>query len=158
MTSEYYKSGYSDDERETRSERARQMHQEMVVDEQTGLPRRKFGGAQPRSGRPRALRASEIIAEKVHKEADIYYERLNGIAKEGSDTNSIIAIKELLGIEEKERQVAAEEEQNLDKLQRDEILLLALDLLKETGILGRGLSRVGEVEVIRDGEVTELNP
>lgn len=157
MPSEYYKTGYSEEEREKRRQKAMEMHQEIVVDEQTGLERRKFGGPQPRSGRPRKIRASEVIAQKVVKEADAYFDRLDKIAKEGRDGNSLMAIKELLDIEERERKITVEEEENLDRLHRDELIILALDLLKDTGVIGSGSSRVGEIEIVRDGEFTELN-
>jgi hypothetical protein len=158
MASKYYGTRkLSDEQRKEKSELAKSMHQEIVIDPETGLERRKFGGPQPRSGRPRKPRASEIIAEKVAAEGTAYFSRLDDIAKNHPSANSAIAaIKELLEVEEKERKVAQEEERKLERLHRDELILLAIDLIEKTGIIGSAEIIDGELEGEEDGGYPEL--
>lgn len=159
MASQFFgKQNITEEQRQQRSELAKRMHQEVVVDPQTGLERRKFGGPQPRSGRPRKVTANERIAERVAGEADAYFDRLDDIAKNHPQANAAItAIRELLGIEREEIKRAEQEQQRLDKLQRDDLLLLAIDLINKTGIIGAGFVIDGEIEEIEDGRYPELS-
>ena len=159
MASQYFgKQNLTDEQRKQKSELARRMHQEVVVDPITGEERRKFGGPQPRSGRPRKITANERIAERVATEADAYFDRLDDIAKNHPQaTAAITAIRELLGIEREEVKRAEQEQQRLDKLQRDDLIYLALDLIKKTGIVGGGFIVDGEIEEVEDGGYPELS-
>lgn len=159
MASDYFgKQKLTEEQRQQKSELAKRMHQEVVVDPVTGEERRKFGGPQPRSGRPRKITANEKIAEKVAAEADAYFSRLDDIAKNHPQANaSITAIRELLGIEREEVKRVEQEQQRLDRLQRDDLIYLALDLIKKTGIIGGGFIVDGEAEEIEDGGYPELS-
>ena len=55
----------SEEERLRRSERAKELHQRRNPD---GTP--VFGGPQPGSGRPRKIRMSEVVADKVRAKAE----------------------------------------------------------------------------------------
>lgn len=159
MTSQFFgKQKLTPEQRQQRSELAKRMHNEVVIDPQTGEERRKFGGPQPRSGRPRKISANEKIAEKVAAEADAYFDRLDDIAKNHPQANtSITAIRELLGIEREEIKRVEHEQQRLDKLQRDDLIYLALELIQKTGIIGSGDFIDAEAEVIEDGGYPELS-
>lgn len=141
----------TDEEAERRSKQAKEMNAIVVIDEETGLERRKFGGPQPRSGRPRKIRMSEKVAEKVASEADAYFDRLDGIVKNGTDGNAIAAFRTLREVEEAERKLSQEEEERLDKLQRDELLALVVGKLMSLEDSG-GLKQIQESEVIRELE------
>jgi len=158
MSQYYGKRNITEEERKERSERALRMHNEVVIDSETGLERRKFGGPQPRSGRPRIPRATEKIAERVGREGDAYFNRLDDIAKNHPNANSsIAAIRELLGVEKEELKRVEHEQQRLEKLQRDELILIALDFINKTGIIDSGFDVDGQVENDEDGGYPELS-
>lgn len=149
----------SEERKKFLSEQAKAMHEETVIDQVTGLERRKFGGVQPRSGRPRKPRPTEVMAEMASTEGAAYFQRLDDIAKNHPSANtSISAIREILEVVDKERKIADEQEQKLERLQRDDLILLALDLIKKTGIIPGGTTIDGEFEEIEDGGYTELSP
>lgn len=116
--------------------------------------RRKFGGPQPGSGRPRKKRASEVIAEKVAGEADKLWSELQDLAlNDKSSAIRLKAITDLLSIEERERGIAADEQKNLESLKRDELVVYVLGQiadLKEKGVIPE--------DVIIDGEYTVSEP
>lgn len=153
----YGKQNLTDDQRKAKSDLARAMHQEIVIDEQTGLERRKFGGPQPRSGRPRKPRWTEVVYEEAATEGKAYFDRLDDIAKNHPNANtSIGAIRQILEITDKEEKRQEQEQQRLERLQRDELIYLALDLLEKTGIIGESEIIDGEIEGEENGRYPEL--
>jgi hypothetical protein len=124
----------SPEERERRRQRAIQQHQKVVVDEETGLERRAFGGPQPRSGRPRKPRASEVIAEKVQGDAEDFYAKLKEIADGKNAGEARKAIMDLLAIEEKERVIKVQDDRDIDNMKRDELMKFITQQLAELGI------------------------
>lgn len=147
MTSEFYKRNVSEEQRKARSEMAKRMHDEVVIDPLTGEERRKFGGRQPRSGRPRKPRMTEVMAELALREGEAYFHRLDDIAKNHPSANAAIAaIREIIEVTEKERKIEQEEQLRLERLQRDDLIYLALDLLEKTGLIGDADIVDGEIE------------
>jgi hypothetical protein len=109
----------TDEERERRRERARQLHAE--VDPETGL--RKFGGRQPGSGRPRKVRAAELVADAAQREA----KEIAKVFKDAIQPNQPAAIrlqaaKQWLEIENKEATLQMQEDKALAQLSHDELL------------------------------------
>lgn len=103
-----------------RSERAKALHAQG-----------KFGGPQPGSGRPRKKRASEVIAEQVADEAQLFYDRLITIARSGNDTNAMTAINNLLKIEEVEQVRKDKDKERVEDMARDELLILVATKIQE---------------------------
>lgn len=130
----------SDEERERRRQRALALHEEG-----------KFGGPQPGSGRPRKKRVSEVIADQVDEEAQIFFDRLMQIVREGTDSNAITAARELISISEKEAIRKDREDERIDDMHRDQLILLVATQLKE--LSDRGL--IPNLPII-DGELVEV--
>lgn len=97
----------------------------------------KFGGKGRGQGRPRNKRASEVVAEQVASEGQAIYDRFMEILRGGTDSNSIAAGRTLIEIEEKERKLQLEEEQNIEDMHRNDLLELVAGLLTEAGINDR---------------------
>lgn len=95
-----------------------------------------FGGRGRGQGRPRKIRASEVVAEKVSKEGEAIFDRLMEITRGGKNSDSIAAAKTLLDTEEKERKLVLEEEQSIEDMHRNDLLELVFGLLTEGGIDG----------------------
>ena len=100
----------------------------------TGLERRKFGGPQPGSGRPRKPRASERIAERVAAKGDEFFVKLSEIADGKNPGEARKAIETLLGIEEKEYKIKVQEEKDVENMRRDQLLVFIKEKLSELGI------------------------
>lgn len=114
------------------------LSQETVVDPKTGLERRKFGGPQPGSGRPKKKRASELVAEKVASHADELWEELWALRHDKSSAVRIKALISMLDVEERERHIVAEEQKNLEKMRHDDLVeyvVKQLSELKEKGTI-----------------------
>ena len=112
----------------------------------------RLGGAEfgRMGGRPRKIRASEKVAEKVQNDAEEMYIRFREIMDAGVDRDSITAMQTLLKIEDNERVIQEREEVKVEQLRRDELLAIltgTLSELVESGIL---------VEGIVEGEFVEL--
>jgi len=120
----------------------------------------KFGGAGRGQGRPRKPRASEKVAELVSGEGRRIYERLMSIVDNGTDSNSILAVRELRAIEENERKIAdQEEEQAIENLKKDQLLALVVGKLLELGdkgVVPRDIIE-GEVVSVTDNGPSELS-
>lgn len=122
-----------------RSERAKSLHAQG-----------KFGGPQPGAGRPRKKRASEFIAENVSDEAQTFYDRLMTIVRNGNDGNSMAAMRDLLGIEEKEQIRKDRDKERVEDMARDELLILVAGKIQE-------LAESGAIpEFFIDGEAYEV--
>lgn len=120
----------------------------------------KFGGANRGQGRPRKPRASEKIAELVAGDGRRIYDRLMSILENGTDSNSILAVRELRAIEENERKIIdQEEEQAIENLKKDQLLALVVGKLLELGDKGVIPGDVidGEVIGITDSRPSELS-
>ena len=100
----------------------------------------KFGGRGRGQGRPRSVRASEIVAERASKEGDAIFERLMEITRGGKNSDSIAAARTLLDTEEKERKLQLEEEQNIEDMRGNDIAALIWNQLME-------LSENGTIEL-----------
>lgn len=142
----------TEEERERRRQNMLRLHQEG----RAGADYGKMGG------RPKKPRASEFIAERVAQDAEAFYERMKEIVLEGSEKNAGGVFRDLMKIEEQERKITVEEEDRIDQLNRDKLLELVQEQLRELGASGtlNGIIDVGEAEVIRDegpartGEIT----
>lgn len=158
MASEYYRRRLTDEQRQAKSELAKKMHEEVVIDPVTGQERRKFGGPQPRSGRPRKPRPTEVMAALASDQGIAYFQRLDDIAINHPSANaSIAAIKEILGIVETERRIEQQEQERLERLQRDELIFIAVELLEKTGIISDPNTVDGEIAWEEDGGYPELS-
>jgi hypothetical protein len=93
----------------------------------------KFGGKGRGQGRPRNIRASEVIAERASKEGEAIFERLMEITRGGKNSDSIAAARTLLETEEKERKLQIEDEKNIEDMHRNDLLSLVWDQLQELG-------------------------
>ena len=123
----------SPEERERRRQWALEKNQETVV-EPDGTVRRKFGGPQPGSGRPRKPRASERIAERVAADGDTFYIKLKEIVDGKNPSEARKAIETLLNIEEKERSLKVQEERDIENMRRDQLMVYIKSKLEELGI------------------------
>lgn len=103
-----------------RSERAKALHAQG-----------KFGGPQPGSGRPRKKRASELIAEKIADEAELFYDRLITIVRSGNDSNALAAMRDALKIEEQEQVRKDRDKERVEDMARDELLILVAGKIQE---------------------------
>lgn len=92
-----------------------------------------FGGRGRGQGRPRKLRASEVVAENVSKEGQEIFDRFMEIVRGGKNSDSIAAGRTLLEVEEKERKLQLEEEQSIEDMHRNDLLELVWKQLKELG-------------------------
>lgn len=120
-------------ERERRSELAKKMNSEVVVDTETGLERPKFGGPQPRSGRPRKRdRAAEKIAEQAEKKAEEIRDVLFDTITDANPPHVRQAgVSKILEIEERERLIKDDQDREFRKLQRDELKERLVDQLEK---------------------------
>jgi hypothetical protein len=120
----------------------------------------KFGGAGRGQGRKRKPRASEKIAELVSGEGKRIYDRLMSVVDNGTDSNSILAVRELRAIEENERKIADEDEDKaIDDLKKDQLLALVVDQMLKLGEKGVIPTEIidGEVIGITDSRPSELS-
>ena len=88
------------------------------------------------------------------------YDRLMQILEEGTDSNSILAVRELRAIEENERKIVDQDEDKaIENMQKDQLLALVVDKLLELG--GKGVIPGdiidGEVVAITDSRSSELS-
>lgn len=111
--------------------------------------RRKFGGAQPGSGRPRKPRASEHIAKKVGEESEALWTELKALRQDKSSAVRLKAILTLLDVEERERLILVDEERELEKMRKDELVAWVLETLEE-------LRAKGVIPDVIDGEASEV--
>lgn len=133
----------SEEERQRRSERMRQLHAE-------GRAGAQFGHL---GGRPRVKRASEVAAEEVEKRGKELFQKLWEKIDSESEKVSLDAIKFAYSIEEQERKVQVEEEVRYEQLKHGELAELVLGNLAT--LLEAGAIDLGE---IIDGEVVESEP
>lgn len=146
----------TEEERQRRAERARQLHQQ--IDPETG--RRLFGGPQPGSGRPRKKRAAEIVAEAAERSAkDIIDAFKDALDPEQPASVRLQAAKQWLEVENREAALQLQEDKELKDLDQDALIERVagaiLRLGQTPGFRGRAESRA-EFDV--EGSVVELGP
>jgi len=133
----------SDAERERRSENMRELHAK-------GKAGAAFGHL---GGRPRKKRVSEVINEKMEKEAENIWSNLRQLAFDSeSEKIRMDTTFKLLEIEEKERKVVIDEEVGYERLKHGDLAEFVIGNLFE-------LLRTGEInlgEIIDAEDVTEL--
>lgn len=132
----------SEAERLRRSEQARRMHSEVVIDPVTGEERRKFGGPQPGSGRKREKTAKEVLAEVGQREKEELAAQMLAIAKSGrSEQAKIQAITKFMDAEREVREEQRREEEHRLNMHRDDLLALFMERLEQLirrGMISRG--------------------
>ena len=114
----------------------------------------KFGGKGRGQGRPRTIRASEVVAERTAKEGEAIFERLMEITRGGKNSDSIAAARTLLDTEEKERKLQLEEEQNIEDMRGNdlaELIYAQLMELSDNGAINLPFIE-GELISIAEGE------
>ena len=142
----------SEAERERRSELARQMHQQTVIDPATGEERRKFGGPQPGSGRKREKTAKQVLAEVGQREKEALAAEMLKVAMGGrSEQAKIHAITKILDAEREVRDDERREEEHRRNMHRDDLLALFMD--RFVTMLRRGLiSKEWVMEVLEEAD------
>lgn len=128
------------EERQRRSELAKKLHAEG-----------KFGGPGRGQGRPRNRRASEVAAEKISAEGEMIADRLIEIIREGGLSISRAAIMDAMKIEEQERSIAAQENEQINAMKRDELLAHVVAQLE-------ALQASGVIPDVIEGTAVELGP
>jgi hypothetical protein len=120
----------------------------------------RFGGAGRGQGRPRKPRATEKVAELMAGDGRKIYDRLMLILENGTDSNSILAVRELRAIEENERKIQDEDEDKaIENLKKDQLLALVVGKLLELGDKGVIPGEIidGEVIGVADSRPSELS-
>jgi hypothetical protein len=127
---------FSDAEIERRRTLAREMHAQKVVDPETGLERPKFGGAQPRSGRPRVPRASEAVAEEIRKNAKLVASAIVDNLTNESAGIRLQAARLAMEIEHKEAELQLKEERAFESMETSELVKYIIDASMKTKTSG----------------------
>lgn len=97
----------------------------------------KFGGANRGQGRPKKPRASEYIADQVADDGKEFYETLKEIIREAPYGQKMAAIDRLVAIEESERKIKQQEEDNaIEHMQRHQLLALVIEKIEQLGEAG----------------------
>lgn len=142
-------------EHERRSQLAKDLTKR--VDPVTG--RALFGGKQPGAGRPKKVRATEKLNEKIIEATDDIWRRLENEMKNGKSMNALAAIRQMIDIANKETDIQVKEEQNLEEIPTEELLEMfasRMARLAESGLLDYDIDGtaedLGEAEVIESGD------
>lgn len=142
----------SDEERARRSELAKQLHSK-VVDPTTG--RRAFGGRQPGAGRPRRVRAAELVAEEAKKSATEIVSALKDALDAGNPASiRVNAAKTWLEIENREADLQLKEDRDFATLSDEELAMRVAEgfmRLSSSGAFDEVLSASVDDEVIVEG-------
>ncbi len=121
----------------------------------------KFGGANRGQGRPRKRRASEEAAELLAGEGRAIYDALMEVLENGTDSNRILAVREIRAIEEAERKIELHDEQSeIDGMKHDELLVLLTTLLGEgvkKGVIPKEFDIDGEAEPVTIERASEVD-
>lgn len=117
----------SEEERQRRSERARQL-----------VKQGKIGGVQKGAGRPKKERASEVVAEKIREDGERIYRALRKALNSKSDSVALKAALAMIQIEREEEEYQAKEEQRMyENLSREKLLEMVgqhIKKLEESGV------------------------
>lgn len=138
-----YKSQYStlnitDEERQRRSDLAKEMAAEG-----------KFGGKQPGAGRPRKRRVTEVLNDKIEGDANLIYERLKESLDSDSESNKLKAIQIMLETAKTEMDYQQKQKRDLTDLSEEDLIEL---IAAGVGVLGEG----GEIEFDFDTTAEEI--
>jgi hypothetical protein len=139
--------------KEFQRQKAAKMREEIIVDPETGLERRKFGGPQPGSGRPPKRRPIESLQTKFVDD-DAANAAITQVFMDAIDEDKPISIRlraanSLLTHLRNEERDKAEERRGLQQHERDAIL---------GGILRRlGVADGGATGDVVDGEVLAVD-
>lgn len=141
-----YKTEYSEAEIERRREQAKKNHE--IIDPITG--RRKFGGPQPGSGRPRKRRVTEVLNEKIEGQAEnIFHELKTILTQSSSESNKLRAIQVMLDVAAEEAKFQQQEKKDLDTMSKEDLVNLI-----ENGV--SKLAENGELNFDFDAEAEEI--
>lgn len=140
----------SPEERERRRQQALQLHQEIVVDE-NGVERRKFGGPQPGSGRPRKRAAQAVSEAAIRHSSEVAQALVDGLKENNHPSVRINAARTLIEIERDERKLELQEQAAERQMNRDEAADALLDVLRSLGKQGAADIIDGTYEVV-DGD------
>lgn len=150
-----YKPEYSEAELKRRSEQAKKNHQ--MIDPVTG--RRKFGGPQPGSGRPKKRRVTEVLNEKIEGEAEnIFFELKNIMTSSKSEANKLRAIQTMLDVTVEEAKFKQQEQKDLDNMSAEDLVSLiegGITKLSESGDLNLDFIDTEAVEIEEQPELEE---
>lgn len=124
----------SEEERQRRSDRAKAMHKE-IADPATG--RRRLGGPQPSSGRPKKKRPTEIWNEKIEKHAEEVWTALYRAMRSNKEMVSLQAVKQIVEITNKETDVMFKEERSIDSTSTEELIDLVSNRLARLAEAGK---------------------
>lgn len=121
--SEYYgKKDISDAERQRRREQALELHKQ--VDPLTG--RRKFGGPQPGSGRPKKKRITESLNEKIEGKSNEIFNTLERGMNSDDERVALQAVKQMIEIATKEIEYQEREKRDFAEMSKDELIKLVM--------------------------------
>lgn len=156
----------SEAERQRRSELARQMHSQTVIDPVTGEARPKFGGPQPGSGRKREKSAKQVMAELGQAQKEELAREMLKVAMSGkSEQAKIAAITKFMDAEREVREEERREEEHRKNMHRDDLLQLFMDRLEtmiRRGLISRawimGILEEAENDGFIEAEVIEVTP
>lgn len=155
MAKSMYKPEYSEAELKRRSEQAKKNHQ--MIDPVTG--RRKFGGPQPGSGRPKKRRVTEVLNEKIEGEAEnIFFELKNIMTSSKSEANKLRAIQTMLDVTVEEAKFKQQEQKDLDNMSAEDLVSLiegGITKLSESGDLNLDFIDTEAVEIEEQPELEE---
>lgn len=127
----------SQEESERRREVALRLHGEVIVDPQTGEERRRFGGPQPGSGRPRKKRAADLILEKIEKDPErVALALWENLADTVPAHIRLQAAGKVLEIEQKAFEDELREAEQLAKMERGDLVSLVLERLEKLADAG----------------------
>lgn len=147
----------SDEERQRRSDRARELTKRR--DPVTGKP--VFGGNHAKiTGRPRKKRPTEIWNDKIEKHAEEIWSALYKAMNSNKELISLQAVKQIVEIANKETDVTLREEKNIENTSTEELINLVstrLARLAESGKLPFDFDADAE-EIIDGPEQLEAGP
>jgi hypothetical protein len=146
----------SEEERQRRSELAKQLNSTPHPDDPN---RRKFGGPQPGSGRPKTKRASTMVAEKAAQHADEIVKAFRRGVNSQDERTAVMAAERWVNLEQKEASIQMEEEKHIEDLDRGELVRMLAEgfaKLQSAGVHVMELPMADAVVV--DGSVEEDGP
>jgi hypothetical protein len=136
-------------------ERRRQLAKSLVA-------QGKLGGRQPGAGRPRKKRAAEVVAEEAQKEASKIVKAFQAALDPSQPAQiRLQAAKDWLAVEHKESVLQLQEDRDLQKLERDELVervVTTFMRFADAGVLDSAIvNRLGPdvIDLNDDGDVIE---
>jgi len=118
-----------------RSELAKRLHSQPHPDDPT---RRKFGGPQPGSGRPRVKRASTRAAEAAAENAQQIIDAFKRGVNSADERTALMAAEKWLNVEREEAGLQMDEQRLLEDMSRADLIEM----------LAKGFAALGDAGVI----------